>query len=120
MINRGRKVLDDPVSSIQRRYDTRAVRLEPLDPAADIARVRALPEVDSCAASEGGYDVALHTGADVAGAIARIAAAIPVARIEVKRPRLEDVFVQIVAEGGTEAAERTRGPDIGTAARANV
>jgi ABC-2 type transport system ATP-binding protein len=103
MIHRGRKVLDDPVSSIQRRYDARAVRFEPLDPGANVAAVRALPDVQSCLPAEGGYDVELRAGVDVAGGIARIAAAVPVARIEVKRPRLEDVFLQIVADGAPDA-----------------
>ena len=107
MIHRGRKVLDDPVSSIRGRYDPRALVLEPLDPAADLAPVRALGEVESCAAHDGAYDVELRAGADPAGAIARIAAVLPVARIEVRRPRLEDVFVQLVADG-EQSAEATR------------
>ncbi|HVS22339.1 MAG TPA: ATP-binding cassette domain-containing protein [Gammaproteobacteria bacterium] len=107
MIHRGRKVLDDPVSSIRRRYDPRALVLEPLDAAADVARVRALAEVESCAAHDGAYDVELRAGVDPAAAIARIAGVLPLARIEVKRSRLEDVFVQLVADGA-ESAEATR------------
>jgi ABC-type uncharacterized transport system ATPase subunit len=107
MIHRGRKVLDDPVTSIRRRYDPRALVLEPLDPSADLARVRALAEVESCSPHDGAYDVELRVGVDPATAIARIAAAVPVARIEVRRPRLEDVFVQLVADG-EQSAEATR------------
>jgi ABC-2 type transport system ATP-binding protein len=106
MIHRGKKVLDDPVSSIQRRYDPRAVRFEPFDTAANVAAVRALPEVSSCSASDGGYDVELRAGVGIADGIARIAAAVPVARIEAKRPRLEDIFLQIVADGAA-GAERS-------------
>jgi len=107
MIHRGSKVLDDPVSSIRRRYDPRALVLEPLDAAADVARVRALAEVESCAARDGAYDVELRAGVDPAAAIARIAGVLPLARIEVKRSRLEDVFVQLVADGA-QSAEATR------------
>jgi ABC-2 type transport system ATP-binding protein len=104
MIHRGIKVLDDPVGSIRSRYDTRALVLEPLDAHADVARVRSLADVASCERHEGGeYRVELKVGVDVAGAISRIAALLPVARIEVKRPRLEDVFVQIVADGASSA-----------------
>jgi ABC-2 type transport system ATP-binding protein len=104
MIHRGNKVLDDPVSSIRSRYDTRALVLEPLDAHADVARVRTLADVASCERHEGGaYLVELRVGVDAAGAISRIAAVLPVARIEVKRPRLEDVFVQIVADGASSA-----------------
>ena len=107
MIHRGRKVLDDPVSSIRRRYDPRALVFEPLESGADVARVRALEQVESCTARDGAYDVGLRAGADPAAAIARIAGVLPLARIEVKRPRLEDVFVQLVADGGQSAeAER--------------
>ena len=49
MIHRGRKVLDDPTSSIRSRYDPRTIRFEPLDARASVEAVRALPEVESCA-----------------------------------------------------------------------
>ena len=120
MIQRGRKELDDPVDSIQRRYDPRAVRFEPLDPAANVAPVRALPEVHSCLPSDGGYDVELRSGIDIASGIARIAAAVAVARIEVKRPRLEDVFLQIVADGATSGVETASPSALATTAEARA
>jgi ABC-2 type transport system ATP-binding protein len=113
MIHRGRKMLDDPVSSIRSRYDPRALVLEPLDAGADVAGVRALAGVESCERHEGAYNVELGPGVDVASAISRIAAALPVARIEVKRPRLEDVFVQIVTDRGDS-------PDAARALRAEL
>jgi ABC-2 type transport system ATP-binding protein len=109
MIHRGRKVLDDPVSSIRSRYDPRTIRFEPLDSRADAAPVRALPEVESCSAVDGGYELQLREGVNPAGAISRIAAAIPVGRIELKRPRLEDVFIQLVSDTARSPdAERLR------------
>jgi hypothetical protein len=69
--------------------------------------VSALPEVESCAPVDGGYELLLREGTDAAGAIPRVAAAIRVGRIEVKRPRLEDVFVQLVADEATPDAART-------------
>jgi ABC-2 type transport system ATP-binding protein len=119
MIHRGRKVLDDPVSSIQRRYDPRAVRFELLDPGAGAAAVSALPEIQSCVQNEGGYDVELRAGVDIASGIARIASAVPVARIEVRRPRLEDVFLQIVADVEASGA-RTAAPSTQRAAEARA
>jgi ABC-2 type transport system ATP-binding protein len=121
MIHRGKKMLDDPVSSIRSRYDTRALVLEPLDAHADVAVVGALADVASCERHEGGaYVVELKAGVDVAGAISRIAAVLPVARIEVRRPRLEDVFVQIVADGAdsTDAARSLRAELAGPTAQA--
>jgi ABC-2 type transport system ATP-binding protein len=107
MIHRGRKVLDDPVSSILRRHDVRALRFEPLEPRPDVSRVRALPEVERCVAADGGYDVTLREGSDAVRAMQNVIAAMPVASIEMKRPRLEDVFVQLVDDGNRSAgAER--------------
>jgi ABC-2 type transport system ATP-binding protein len=113
MIHRGRKVLDDPVTSIQRRYEARAIRFEPLHPDQSLVGVRTLPEVESCLEVDGGYELRLRDGVDASGAIARVAAAVPVGRIELKRPRLEDVFVQIVADG-------SRAPDAEVTLRAEL
>jgi len=99
MIHRGCKVLDDPLSAIRSRYDPRALHFEPLDASANVARVRALAEVESCVAADGGYDVELRAGSDPGAAIARVAGALPLARIEVRRLTLEDIFVQIVTGG---------------------
>jgi ABC-2 type transport system ATP-binding protein len=106
MIYRGQKVLDDPVSTILRPHDSRALKFELLDPRADVGAVRALPGVERCSAAEGGYEVALREGADPARVMQNVIAALPVARIELKRPSLEDVFVSIVAGGDRAAIER--------------
>ena len=106
MIHRGQKVLDDPVSTILRPHDSRALRFEPLDLRADVAAVRALPGVERCSAAEGGYEVALSEGADPARVMQSVIAAMPVARIELKRPSLEDVFVSIVAGSDRPAVAR--------------
>jgi ABC-2 type transport system ATP-binding protein len=107
MIHRGKKVLDDPVHQILRPQDARVLRFEPLDPRADVRPVSALLEVESCTAADGGYEITLRPGADAARAMGSVVAAVPVARIEVKRPSLEDVFVGIVAGG--EHAQRAGG-----------
>ncbi len=110
MIHRGQKVLDDPVSTILRPLDSRVLKVELLDAKGDIDGVRALPDVESCTAVEGGgYEVALRSGAEPTRAMQAVLAAVPVMRIELKRPTLEDVFVGIVAgdehaRGRVEAA----------------
>jgi ABC-2 type transport system ATP-binding protein len=108
MIHRGHKVLDDPVHTILRPQDSRVLRFETLEPRADVSAVRALREVEGCTAADGGYEVLLREGADAARAMASVVAAVPVARIELKRPSLEDVFIGIVSgsEGGQGAGER--------------
>ena len=103
MIHRGHKVLDDPVRSILRPQDSRALRFEPLEADADVGAVRALPDVERCTVADGGYEVQLRDGADAARAMQSVIAAVRVARIEIKRPSLEDVFIGIVADGDRAA-----------------
>ena len=62
------------------------MKFEPLDSRADVGAVRALPGVERCSATEGGYEVALREGADAARVMQSVIAAVPVARIELKRP----------------------------------
>ena len=120
MVHRGRKVLDEPVAGIRRRYVPRVIRFEPLTADADVARVRALAEVESCQPVEGGYEVLLRDGSDAGRAVQSIAGALPVARIELKRHRLEDVFVQLVAEGGALTDGESLHAELGGAAVGSV
>jgi ABC-2 type transport system ATP-binding protein len=108
MIHRGRKVLDEPAAAIRRRHDARTLVFEPLDGSADVgARVRALPDVEWCEATDHGYEVRLRAGTDASAGMHRLTAALPVARIEIKRPTLEDVFIELVTQDtGSTAAER--------------
>ncbi len=103
MIHRGRKVLDEPINAIRRRFDPRMVRFEPLDADADISPLRALREVERVERGAQGYDVILTAGSDPGAALQRIAAAVPPSRIELARLRLEDVFVSIVSNRGAAA-----------------
>ncbi len=119
MIHRGRKVLDEPLGSIRRSHDPRVIEFEPLVPGADVASIRSLPEVERCARADGAFEVLLREGSDAGSALQRITATLPVARIELKRPRLEDVFIQIVKRGdeGARDERSLRAELAGTAAR---
>src|SRR4051812_25102783 len=103
MIHRGRKVLDDSVPAIRRRHDPRTIEFEPLDPSADLAPIRALPEIERIERAASGFDIRLADGSDPGGAIRRITATVTPARIELARPRLEDIFISLVSEGGAPA-----------------
>ncbi len=96
MINKGQKVLDDPVKAIQRRYDPRVIEFDPLDPHADLSTLRSIPEVEDIVRRDHGCRVVLHEGANAASVIPRLAIAIPPARVEIARPTLEEVFVKMV------------------------
>ncbi len=111
MVHRGQKVLDDPVSTILRPQDSRVLRFETLDARADVGAVRALADVERCIAVDGGaYEVVLRLGVDATRAMQAVLSAVPIARIELKRPTLEDVFVGIAGgdargQAGEAAAE---------------
>ncbi|HEX5418542.1 MAG TPA: ATP-binding cassette domain-containing protein [Gammaproteobacteria bacterium] len=103
MIHRGRKVLDDDLDEIRRRYEPRSLHFDPLDPQADLGTLAALAEVERIEAAERGYTIALTEGAEPGEAIRRIVSAIAPASIEIARPRLEDIFIELVS--GSEAAD---------------
>jgi ABC-2 type transport system ATP-binding protein len=103
MIHQGRKVLDEPIGGLLRQFDRRTVHFEPLDPAADSGRLRGVPGVERVESAGEWYTVTLSEGTDPAGAIARLAAAVPPARVELARLRLEDVFIRIVSDGAQES-----------------
>ncbi len=121
MIHRGEKVLDQPVSTIGASFDPRSILFEPLDPAADVSVLRHLPGVRDVARDAGAWDVALAEGAEAGAVLRAIVAAITPARIEVRRPTLEDVFVGIVAGAGSgvgsagtlRASLRDQGEEVG-------
>jgi ABC-2 type transport system ATP-binding protein len=104
MISQGRKVLDEQVGAIRRRYDPRAIQFEPLDPNADITPIRGLPEVERVDRTDRAYEILLVEGTDPTAAMRRIMLAVVPARIELSRPRLEDIFVQIVSKGRMKGA----------------
>ena len=107
MIHRGRKVLDEPMAGLRRQYDPRTIRLEPLDPHASLSVLSVLPDIEDLRQTGDGYEIRLTAGSDPAAAIRQIAAAVALARIELSRVRLEDVFIRLVSEStATEEAER--------------
>ena len=118
MIHRGRKVLDEDLTAIRRQYDPRTIRFDPIDPAADPAVLRSLAEVERIDRVDGSYEIHLVAGTDPGSAIQRITMAIAPARIELSRPRLEDVFIALVSEGtgASETAQKLRADlrDLGT------
>lgn len=113
MIHKGRKVLDEPMAGLRRQYDTRTIHLEPLNPAASLSLLNALPGVETVRITESGCDIRLKADAKPEGAIQQIAAAVAPARIEFARVRLEDVFINLVTE-------ETRTAESELALRANL
>src|SRR5258708_37167996 len=97
MINKGVKVLDDPIANIRPRYAPRVIEFDPLDHNADLSPLSAVPDVENVVRTDGGRcKVVLREGASPAAAIPRLATAVAPARIEIARPTLEEVFVKLV------------------------
>ena len=103
MVHKGRKVLDDSLPGIRSRFDPRSVQFEPLDPGVDTGMLAAMQEVEDVAQGERGLEILLRTDTDPALAMRRIMAAVPAARIELSRPRLEDVFIGLVTDSASAA-----------------
>ena len=107
MIHQGRKVLDEAMSGLRRQFDPRTIHFEPLEADANSSRLSGVSGVERVESADGMYRISLLPGTDPAAVMARLAAAVAPARIELARLRLEDVFVRIVADGPhSEAASR--------------
>lgn len=106
MIHNGRKVLDDTVATIKARYDPHTIAVEPMNGEADRGALAAVPGVLAVARAGSVYELSIGTGADPAPVMRRVLDALPVARIELRRPTLEDVFIQIVQDGARGGAPR--------------
>lgn len=103
MIHKGEKVLDDTIAAIRAQFDPRSILFEPMDPNAELRPLAAVPGVVDVKRDGTAWDISLQERADPAAVIRALAAAVAPARIEVRRPTLEDVFVAIV-EGRAPAA----------------
>lgn len=103
MIDRGLKVLDATMEQIRSRFDPRTIVIEPIDPGADLSVLMGVPGVLGIEADGAIHEVLLDDGADLPGAMRGIVEMTPMRRIELRRPTLEDVFIQLVEETDAEA-----------------
>jgi ABC-2 type transport system ATP-binding protein len=124
MIHRGAKVLDETIGGIRARFDPRSILFEPLDPAADLRVLGTVAGVQAVRRDGAAWEISLNERADPATVIRGLVAAVAPARIEMRRPTLEDVFVSIVTgttatsddDGGRLRAglrDHAEGPEVG-------
>ena len=115
MIHQGRKVLDEAMAGLRRRFDPRTIYFEPLhardfeplDAGANPSSLTAMAGVERVESQDGTYRITLAAGTDPAAVMARLASAIVPARIELARVTLEDMFIRIVADSSrSEEASR--------------
>lgn len=100
MIHKGRKVLDESMSTLRRQYDLRRIHVDPLDADADLAMLREVAGVESLQLTAEGCDLHLAVDVSPVEVMQRVAALVPPARLEIARIRLEDVFIGLVTGGG--------------------
>jgi ABC-2 type transport system ATP-binding protein len=100
MINDGDKVLDDSLMAIGKRFDPRMIYLEPLDQDAAPDGLRGVAGVLDVSRSNGRFEVSLDEGSDPSRVMQQLVSILPPAKIELHRPTLEDVFVEIVTGTG--------------------
>ena len=101
MIHKGRRVLDESVAAIRNRFDPQAIQFEPLDPGADTGALASIPEVEGVTRGERGLEVTLRDGTDPVAVMRSVMDAVPAARVELSRPRLEDVFIGLVTDSAS-------------------
>ncbi|HEX2838492.1 MAG TPA: ATP-binding cassette domain-containing protein [Phycisphaerales bacterium] len=109
MIHQGRKVLDNTPREIRDRFDPHAILLEPLDEHdARIDSLEQLPEISRIERDNGSVHIYARPGADPSSLLARIAAAVPANCVQLLRPTLEDIFVDIVEPAVGSEDERNQ------------
>lgn len=109
MIHQGRKVLDNTPREIRDRFDPHAILLEPLDEHdARIGSLSSLPEVTRIERENGTVHIYTRPGAEPSSLLGRIASAVPANRVQLLRPTLEDIFVDIVEPAAGTEDERNQ------------
>jgi ABC-2 type transport system ATP-binding protein len=104
MIHRGTKVIDAPIQAIRGQYDTGTVIIESFDAKTDTRDLGKIRGVEAVVSRDGQIELHLAEGTDQAQVMRSVVATIPVARMELNRPRLEDIFIRLVAVGSDGSA----------------
>ncbi|MGI9013472.1 MAG: ABC transporter ATP-binding protein [Phycisphaerales bacterium] len=110
LINHGHSLLDDSLDNIRSRFDPRTIVAEPVAGALDVADVAGVASVAQMEGSSGAaVEITLRDGVDPHQVMHDILQQQPLRRIELRRPTLEDIFVELVrADEGAAAAQEAR------------
>jgi ABC-2 type transport system ATP-binding protein len=111
MIHNGQKVLDDPVSTIRSRHEPAGVWFEPFDPGEEARAIEAVgrvPGIREVRRVDGRLEAVLGEGVQAGEAVRLVASAAPMAGVDLHRPGLEDIFIQIVTDEAASADDRAR------------
>ncbi len=99
MIHQGRKVIDDSPSTLRAQFDPRALSVE-FESDTEPPNLRSLHGVDSVLSHGRWLELRTTAGVTPASIMPHVAALAPTRRIEVLRPSLEDIFIEIVQSSG--------------------
>jgi ABC-2 type transport system ATP-binding protein len=108
MVHQGKKVLDEKLSAIRSQYDPKTIEFEPLDSGADISALAQLPGVKQIDRNGSSCNVLLAEGANPVEIMHRMIDAAMPARLELSRPRLEDIFIRLVTTDSDEDRQKLR------------
>jgi ABC-2 type transport system ATP-binding protein len=108
MIHQGRKVLDDALQAIRSRYDPRTIEFDPVDAGADLSAIANLPGIRGLEKNGFGVKLFLADEADPVGVMRRIIEVAPPVRLELSRPRLEDIFISLVSTDADSSEEQRK------------
>ena len=100
MINKGEKVLDASMDEIRTRHDPRSLLFHPLNGSFDPGLLEAVEGVSEVRRHEQAYEVLVGDGVAPESLMPDLARAAPASRVELHRPSLEDVFIEIVRGAG--------------------
>ena len=103
MINRGVKVLDETMAGIRSKFEPHTVIVEPMldaESESGIEPFRAVPGLLKAERVGSAYEMRFDERVSVEDAMRSLFAVAPVRRLEVKRIRLEDVFIELVGATG--------------------
>ena len=133
MINQGQKVLDDSLASIRRSHETRSIAFKLADnhdnrdrhenhtPSNVDSLARRHPDmITAVRKTPQGYEADFASDADPSRVIAAITATTPVHEITVKKPSLEDLFLDIVGRSQTAIHTENLGAESVIAANAET
>lgn len=108
MINGGKKVLDSTLGQIRAQHDPRTLLVEPMNGDRNGEVLRGLPWVREVTHRDGVLEVGLRDGVEPRDAIRKVVEAMPVVKVELRRPTLEDIFIEIVEQESGQSGEDLR------------
>lgn len=108
LINKGEKLLDDTLEAVRERFDPRTIVAEPLNGELDTNGIPGVLAVNRMK-DRPGMEVMFEDGVDAQDIMRAIASRQPMRAIELRRPTLEDIFVEtVLKDAGAEAALRAK------------